>query len=198
MAVYNRGMNQHAPDSSPAVTHGAAAWTPWPHGHPHEPGGAVAGLLRCETSLTAALRDHSGDRLSLAVVRQDSGDLRKLQTGELNSARGVVREVVLSGDGVPWVFAQTLIPLATISAHPWLVKMGEKPLGDALFHHEGVERSELSFATLGPPTALHERALALALVQGDQSLWARRSYFYLGEQRLLITEVFLPALCHAS
>jgi chorismate--pyruvate lyase len=190
-------MNQHAPDRSAAALHGSAPWTPWPDAHPRAPRRAVIDLLRCETSLTAALRDHSGDRLGLAVVRQEDSDLHKLQAGTLTAARGVVREVVLSGAGQPWVFAQTLIPLATISAHPWLVRMGEKPLGDALFHHDGVERSDLSFATLGPGTALFERVAALSLRDSADLLWARRSYFYLGQQRLLITEVFLPALCRA-
>lgn len=190
-------MNLHAPDSSRSAGPASTSWTPWPEGHPRAPRPAVAALLRCETSLTAALRDHSGDRLGLEVLRQDDAQLHSLQAGTLRSPRGVVREVVLSGAGQPWVFAQTLIPSATIGTHPWVVNMGGKPLGDALFHHEGVERSDLSFATLGPGTALFERVCELSLDDGQDLLWARRSYFYLGEQRLLITEVFLPALCRA-
>lgn len=188
-------MSLHASDPSLAAGPGSASWTSWPRSHPFAPRPEIVDLLRCETSLTAALRDHSGDKLGLAVVRQDEADLHGLQAGTLRSPRGIVREVVLSGGGQPWVFAQTLIPRATIAAHPWVSRMGGKPLGDALFHHDGVERSELSFATLDSSTALHRRVAELSLDDGADLLWARRSYFYLGEHRLLITEVFLPALC---
>ncbi len=181
----------------PAVDQGdppATQWVLWSDDTQDPPPADVTSLLRCEASLTAALREHSNDRLTLQVMREEAADLGSLQKGVLTSNRGMVREVVLSGNATPWVFAQTLIPVATISAHPWLGSMGGRPLGDALFHRAGVTRTPLSFAALGPGMALYDRVADLGLLAGAQSLWARRSYFVLGAERLLITEVFLPTL----
>lgn len=144
--------------------------------------------------MTAALRSHSDDRLSLEVMREEATDLGPLQAGVLTSSRGVVREVVLSGNAQPWVFAQTLIPVATISAYPWLTRMGGRPLGDALFHREDVTRTPLQFAQLVAGMPLFDRVADLGLLAGAAALWARRSYFVLGAERLLITEVFLATL----
>ncbi|MFK8018116.1 MAG: chorismate lyase [Gammaproteobacteria bacterium] len=187
-------MTIHSP-STLQQPDGVTRWATWQEDHPKSPAPDVAALLRCEASLTAALRAHSDDQLGLEVLREESTELAPLQAGELASPRGVVREVVLSGRDVPWVFAQTLIPLATSRAHSWLSSMGGKPLGDALFHHPDVQRSDLLFAQLASGSALYDRATEVGLVARSPFLWARRSYFFLGDERLLITEVFLPGLC---
>ena len=192
--MYNRDMTQSLSPSDGLEPTGTV-WSAWPHQANDAPAAEVVGLLRCEASLTAALREHSADQLGLRVLREESTPFAALQVGDLSSTIGVVREVELSGAGVPWVFAQTLIPQATSSAHPWLSTIGGKPLGDALFHHPRVQRSDLKFARLTAGSALYDRAEEAGLANGAPLLWARRSYFFLGSERLLITEVFLPALC---
>lgn len=45
-----------------------------------------------------------------------------------------VREVILHGDGIPMVFARTIIPLLTIQdGLAELGELGQRPLGDILF-----------------------------------------------------------------
>lgn len=172
-----------------------APWGAWPPLANALPEQDIVRLLRCEGSLTAALREHSDDTFSLRVVREKVLPLANLQTGPLPSTRGVVREVVLGGQDTPWVFAQTIIPVATITAHPWVSQMGGQPLGDALFQREDVTRSALSFAVLDTQMALSARVAELGLNAPAQRLWARRSCFFLGNEPLLVTEVFLPGLC---
>lgn len=178
-----------------ASVHNLPSWGPWPlPGEPKPPAQTIS-LLRCEGSLTAALREHSDDQFSLAVVGQAEVSLDHFQSGPLRFERGIVREVVLSGAGVPWVFAQTIIPLETAQAETWLTGVGKQPLGDALFQREDVVRSPIEFARLGTGQALHDRAGELDLNGDQQPLWARRSCFFANGSPLLVTEVFLPDLC---
>lgn len=172
-----------------------AIWGAWPPVVPALPDHEITRLLRCEGSLTAALRAHSEQTFGLEVVREKVLPLGDFQTGPLSPTRGKVREVVLSGRDQPWVFAQTIVPVATISAHPWVSRMGGQPLGDALFHRDDVTRSALTFAVLDDAMALAQRVNELRLNPARQSLWSRRSCFFLGSEPLLITEVFLPDLC---
>ena len=192
--MYNRAMLLEAFDDSSGQS---SVWGPWPLPQVAPPPADVARLLRCEGSLTAALRDHSDDAFSMRVVRQDTLDLCAVQTGPLQSDRGIVREVVLMGGPDDWVFAQTVIPLATANAQPWITAIGGQPLGDALFHREDVVRSALEFASIEAPQPLFERTRALGLNAAGQSLFARRSCFFANDAPLLVTEVFLPALCPA-
>lgn len=179
-----------------------SAWGPWPLPAARLPGAEipdtdVVRLLRCEGSLTAALREHSEDRFGLRVVRQDTLPLAGLQTGPIHAERGIVREVVLTGAGADWVFAQTVIPLATARSQTWITEMGGQPLGDALFHREDVVRSPLSFARVESGQPLHRRAGELGLNAAGTPLFARRSCFFANDAPLLVTEVFLPGLCPA-
>ncbi|MEO1573981.1 MAG: chorismate lyase [Pseudomonadota bacterium] len=172
-----------------------SAWGPWPLPASRLPDADVIRLLRCEGSLTAALREHSGDRFGLRVLRQDTLPLGGFQTGPIRAERGIVREVVLLGGGDDWVFAQTIIPLATAESQTWITEMGGQPLGDALFHRDDVVRSPLSFARVESRQPLHQRACDLGLNPDGRPLFARRSCFFANDAPLLVTEVFLPALC---
>lgn len=188
-------MNDATRQNSNVTT--GAPWGAWPPVTARLPAQDVTRLLRCEGSLTAALREYSDNTFGLEVMREKVLPLAGFQTGGLDPSRGVVREVVLSGRDTPWVFAQTIIPVATITAHPWVSRMGGQPLGDALFHREDVTRSALSFALLDPQMSLCERVAQLRLNPEARLLWSRRSCFFLGNEPLLITEVFLPGLCPA-
>ncbi|MEM6638510.1 MAG: chorismate lyase [Pseudomonadota bacterium] len=159
------------------------------------PDAEAARLLRCEGSLTQALRDHSDNRFGLHLVRQSTLPLIDLQTGPISADRGIVREVILRGAGEDWVFAQTVIPMSTVEAAPWVAEMGGQPLGHALFARDDVIRSPLSFAHVQPGQPLHQRSAELRLIPAASPVFARRSCFFASEAPLLVTEVFLPALC---
>ena len=83
------------------------------------------------------------------------------------------REVVLHGDGNPWVEARTLISKALFTDYQSLSTLGDKPIGEWLF-------------------ALSPQRLGAQWAQDSAGgLYARRSLFLVQEMPLLISELFL-------
>lgn len=146
--------------------------------------GSIRELVTHTGSLTRRLRDLCGGRFSLQLL------------GERNrrDAPGRVREVLMRCGDSPWVFAQTVIPQATLADHPWLSELGDRPLGDSLFERPNVVRDGLYLACLTPGHPLYERAVRDAgLPDAPDALWARRSVIRIHESGLSINEVFFPA-----
>ena len=107
--------------------------------------------------------------------------------------RAWVREVMLECDGVPVIFAHTVLPAAPhgrLSA--WLARLGNRSLGSLLFTHPGFGRGTIEILRLDSRHPLYRKAAAVGEVDGV--LWARRSLHRLGRQAVLVTEVFLPAI----
>ena len=102
-----------------------------------------------------------------------------------------VREIELTCDGRPWVFAQTLIPQATLARQRWLSSLGGAALGERLAAVPGLERGPLEFTRLVAGDRLYQRALR-ERPDPPATLWARRSWFAIAGDRLLVQEVFLP------
>ncbi len=90
------------------------------------------------------------------------------------------------------MYAETLIPADTIAAHPWLAVLGDEPLGERLAMEPGVTRSAFRFALLTAPE------LPAELADTTESLWARQSEFTLGDNTLMVTEIFLPVLANKA
>jgi len=83
------------------------------------------------------------------------------------------REVVLHGDGKPWVAARTLISKGLFTHYQSLSTLGDKPIGEWLF-------------------ALSPQRLGTQWAQDSAGgLYARRSLFLVQEMPLLISELFL-------
>jgi chorismate--pyruvate lyase len=108
--------------------------------------------------------------------------------------RCVVREVSLNCGQRPVVFAHSVVEPRALRG-PWrmLVTLGARPLGAALFANPRVKRYPLRFRQLSRQHELFHRACTL-LERPPSCLWARRSLFVLRGSRLLVTEVFLPAI----
>lgn len=106
------------------------------------------------------------------------------------------REVLLECDGVPVVFAHTIVPLnATASDWPFFSSLGERSLGTTLFGDPQVVRGALHFARLRSEHLLVRRACdVLGVTRFDGPLYARRCLFRRKNGLLLVTEVFLPAI----
>jgi chorismate--pyruvate lyase len=102
-----------------------------------------------------------------------------------------VREIELTCGGRPWVFAQTLIPLATLARQRWLSSLGRDALGERLAALPALERGPLEYARLVPGDRLYHRARRERR-DPPPALWARRSWFAIDGDRLLVQEVFLP------
>jgi chorismate--pyruvate lyase len=105
-----------------------------------------------------------------------------------------VREVVLVSDDAAVVFAHSTAARRALHG-PWrlLLTLGTRPLGAALFADPRVARQPLRFRQVRRGHALYDKACG-QLAAAPASLWARRSLFVFRGSRLLVTEVFLPAI----
>ena len=106
----------------------------------------------------------------------------------------LLREVCLRCDGLPAVFAHSVLPRESLRAE-WhdLGRLGARPLGAALFANASVVRTPLTYRKLLPGHTLYQRAV-LVLQSRPPFLWARRSVFMLHGAPILVTEVFLPGV----
>lgn len=106
----------------------------------------------------------------------------------------IIRDVVLSCAGRALVFAHSVIPMAGIDG-PWrdLTRLGNRPLGEALFSDPLIKRSPLEFRRLHARHPLYRLAIAHTR-EKPSTLWARRSVFERQGYPILVTEVFLPEL----
>ncbi len=140
---------------------------------------AAADWLMESGSMTRRFERHCGE---VCIEPRQERFIHYEQLGEaachlpLNQ-RYWLREVVLSGDGIPWLLGQTIIPEETLSGpEQSLMHLGTVPLGRYLFN-------------------INEHRLTRDFIQAglQGSLWARRSLLRLSGKPLLLTEVFLPA-----
>ena len=109
-------------------------------------------------------------------------------------SRALLRDVFLYCGETPVVFAHSVLPAASLGGS-WqsLGRLGDRPLGAALFSNPNVHRTPLSFKKLNRRDALYRLACTV-LPDKPASLWARRSVFYLQGRPILVTEVFLPGI----
>lgn len=104
------------------------------------------------------------------------------------------REVRLMDGNTANVYARTVIPRATYMAMQHRFNsLGNKPLGELLFTDPLVKRGPIEIARLKPGQWLYEMAV-LDEDYRPESLWGRRSVFYLSGNKLLVNEIFLPTL----
>lgn len=106
------------------------------------------------------------------------------------------REVLLECDGVPVVYAHTIVPLgSTTTDWPFFGSLGERSLGTTLFGDPLVKRGQLQYARLHTEHPLARRAAAaLGIRAWGMPLHARRCLYRRKQGVLLVTEVFLPAI----
>lgn len=108
----------------------------------------------------------------------------------------LVREVSLSINHIPVVFAHSILPQKSLRGL-WLglKGLGNRPLGGALFANPKIIRTPLMFKKLSQNHALYQTVVCKLPAQAiHQQLWARRSIFSLHGASIMVTEVFLPSL----
>lgn len=157
--------------------------------------------LTDRASLTARIRARCG-HFEVKVLRQGLAlplvDEHAL-LGRARPASALVREVLLCADGVPVVFAHSvLLPRHLRGAWHLVAGLGARPLGAVLFADNSVKRGRLHFKRLGPRDPRWQRAVSSAAVDHPGPLWARRSVFLRRGLPLLVTEVFLPSIAGVS
>jgi chorismate--pyruvate lyase len=127
-------------------------------------------------------------RLYNAKPQMDEASLLNLPSQQ----RALLREVYLYCSNKPVVFAHSVLPHKSLRGD-WqgLGRLGNRPLGAALFANPKVVRTVLEFRKLSIHHVLYRRAVA-NLDNRPRTLWARRSTFSLNGAIILVTEVFLP------
>ena len=158
---------------------------------------AMRSWLTAGGSLTAHLTAHSElfrvQRLHQRSARCLSDEACVI--GMHRPGRVLEREVLLRCDGVPVVFAHTVVPMsATASDWPLFNALGERSLGSTLFYDPLVARGALEFARIRAGHPLMQRARAAIGAGVDTVLYARRCLYRRHRGTLLVTEVFLPAV----
>lgn len=148
-----------------------------------EPGSLTA---RCE----GACR-----RFRVRVLAQGRGRPLTDEARRFGLGQAWVRDVVLECDGVPVIYAHTVLPpLPRGRMTRWLAGLGSRSLGSLLFSHPGFSRGSIEFRRLDRRHPLFRRAQRVISGIGETELWARRSAHRLDGQAVLVTEVFLPPL----
>ncbi|WP_322033281.1 chorismate--pyruvate lyase family protein [Paraburkholderia sp. J76] len=112
--------------------------------------------------------------------------------------RAWVREIVLEVDGVPFVAAHSVTPLAA-SQGVWqaMRRLRTRPLAELLYSDSGVARSALVSRRVNarhPLHALAAREITNEPEHAPHAFVARRSVFERAGAPLLVTECMLPAL----
>lgn len=156
----------------------------------------VRDWVALETSMTARIGQVVGRPIDVEVLRQVNGRLYPDETHFFTppTARAVVREVCLSADGQPYLIARTTLTSHKLQTHPTIVELGNKALGSLLFAGpRPCPYTARDFARLrhGHPLFDLVRSRDTAV---QQAYWARRTLFWLFDEPLLVTEIFLPAL----
>ena len=174
------------------VLHSRQGWI----AHPH----AIPRPLRCwlsdHGSLTQRLKSTCTSfrvvPLTLAIMRPNPDEYALL--GIPPNTWAYVREVMLLCDGVPVIFAHSVLPRAALRGG-WngITRLGSRSLGEVLFSDRRITREPLTYRQIRSSHALF-RTIAKQLPPATNSLWARRSLFCLNAHPLLVSEVFLPRI----
>ena len=146
---------------------------------PELPPGVRSWLFE-ELSMTTRLESYC-QSLTVDVLREGFIDSQSLLAHEAGDSafdhqqRYWLREVMLSGDNVPWLMGRTILPESTLTGRDVaLTSLGECPLGRYLFSSPLLSRD---FIRPGK----------------NDDLWGRYSLLRLSGKPLMLTEIFLPS-----
>lgn len=164
----------------------------------------IASWLYDPSSLTAKLKSRTS-QFSVELIGQAEliPEPHELEFLNIESKSGhLVREVLLKCDGLPWVFARSVLPLASLSkTDQELAQLGENPLGEFLFHNPTIQPGTIKASEFTASSKV--KGLDESLHQGleqklSQPLFGRRRLFHLQNGPILVAEVFLSsAPCYA-
>ncbi len=140
---------------------------------------ALGGWLAEEDSMTVRLERYCSE-LTVEVVQEGFIGRQALlphesgYSGFDHESRFWLREVILYGDGTPWLMGRTILPETTLTGpEKALMTLGKLPLGRYLFSSPLLSRD---------------------FIQPGQcdDVWGRYSLLRLSGKPLILTEVFLP------
>lgn len=146
-------------------------------------------------SLTKRLIELSQNNFSLQILSEEKKLLREDEYTILNIPsfqQEWVREVILKGNNIPWVYARSIVLSDSIKENDpgSLKKVGKQPLGSMLFNKGNFDRSIIEVARY-PKEIFFKKNI-------HTCLWARRSCFKNDMQTILVQEIFLPEFWDAN
>jgi len=148
-------------------------------------------------SLTRSVQASCRGRFRVDLITQGHASAlpsEQLLLGEGPAQANLVREVRLYCGREAWVFARTLLPLRSLRGPLFgLTRLGQRPLGAVLFADPTTRRLEVEVARITPRHRLFARATA-HLANAPSAIWGRRTLFDYGGERILVNELFLPAI----
>lgn len=155
----------------------------------------VRSWLEDRGSLTQRLRGQCA-HFAVRDVRQYRASVLPDEVGlcVLNGNQAaLMRDVWLCCGVKKRVFAHSVLPNASLQGD-WrhLAQLGDRPLGTQLFTNYSVKRGQLQFQCVRAGHPLYALATQ-GMPHAPIRLWARRSLFMLGKNKILVTEVFMPA-----
>jgi len=182
--------------STPPSSIAEPVWRRLGRRRPGEVPGASWSWLADTGSLTRRLQAACAGRFEVRLLRQAWGSALPSERRVLgHRGRALIREVELLCDGVPRVFARTVIPYRSLSgAARQLGRLGVRPLGAVLFANPSTRRGVVEFARLSPAEPLFAEAVAHLPGEPPAALWGRRTLYYYAGRPLLVNEIFLPSL----
>ena len=162
---------------------------------------SLYGWLADNSSLTQRLIEHCSGVFEVRVKGQRWKAPLLSESRLLGSRAGeyvMVREVELLCDGIPHVYARTLIPKSSLTGRAsHLQGLGSKPLGALLFSDPTTRRSAIEYARLVASHRLYQWAMnSMREIdrEMENELWGRRTLFCYAGKPLLVNEIFLPAI----
>jgi len=158
---------------------------------------SILDWLLDKASLTKRLQTACAGKFSIRVLSQ--GWARPM----LNEAHvlgidphrfALIRQVELRCDDKAWVCARTIIPRTTLTGSMRkLAHLKSQSLGAVLFASPTMQRGEVEISNINSTSKTHTY-LAKRGAKLPDSLWGRRSVFYVSGKPLLVCEFFLPAM----
>ncbi len=176
----------------PTLPFARSSWLANPHSLPW----SLRDWLSDCGSLTRRLKSRCG-RFRVVPIATGLARPNQDETALLSvtpTTRVYVREVLLLCNDVPVVYAHSVLPRPSLRGG-WngISRLGNRPLGEALFSDHRIRRQPLAFCKLHTDHPLF-RSIVRQQPIDERTLWARRSVFCLNRHPLLVTEVFLPAI----
>lgn len=101
----------------------------------------------------------------------------------------LIREVLLTGNGIPLILARTIIPQQTLKgAQRTLSRLGNRPLGEVIFSYPKLKRLEMDIALVEKNNWTHYISKKTNV---RHAIWGRRTIYKIKDRQMLVSEFFL-------
>lgn len=149
-------------------------------------------LLTEKGSLTQHIKRLMGCEPKLTCLMQKKAFADDLEKQELlikSREYTHVREILMGDGHVNWMFARSVIPVATLrKSSKRLAHLNNTPLGTLLFHGNFAKRQSMQVNLIDAKSHI----LRKFKISDNFPLWQRVSIFQIATGPLLVREIFLP------